>query len=256
MSEIVNLRCASLPLDLESRPERAANGATRAVNDGVPTEAQVLILDTGSERAALIGADLIWFASDQAETLRTEIARRVKCERDFVSLCATHTHGTPNPDARFSVGQCSSELVKHLNARILALTDKALAAPIQTAHITLGHARVPGVSINRRREAWLWQNRRLRRRVQNLPNPSRHLDDRLTVLAFLSEASRQPLALVTHFTCHPVADPADRRGADFPGILRQELRSSFGAETPILFLQSKVPEMQACYSLALPASNR
>ena len=209
----------------------------RETDDAVPTEVQALIIESASSRSVLVGADLIWFASDQAEALRTEIARRAKCERDCVSLCATHTHGKPNPDVRFAYGQCSDALIEHVNACVLGVVEKALSAPSQAVRVARGRARAPGVSINRRREAWLRHGLRLRRRVQNLPNPWRPVDDRVTVLVFLSEASGRAVALITHYACHPVADPADRRGADFPGFLRRDLRRQFGAELVSVFLQ-------------------
>lgn len=237
MSAGIALRAAVVTLGLEHRPEQAVNGARGDARDAAPTEAQVLLFSSGEENAVLVGADVIWFASEQAELLRAEIARRTGAREEAVTLCATHTHGTPDPDRRFAYGQWSAGLVEDISARILQAVDQALTAQPQPVRIAIGRAAAPGIAINRRRVAWLHQGLRWHRRVQNLPNPSRHVDDRVTVLAFLSAESGRPAALAVHFACHPVADPADRRGADFPGFLRQALCRRFGPEMAILFLQ-------------------
>ncbi len=237
MSAPAQLRTAVVSLGLEHQSEQAVNGARGEARDAAPTQVQILLLSAGDGSVVLVGADLIWFASDQARVLRAEIARRTGAAEERVVLCATHTHGTPNPDRRFAYGEWSAALVETINARVLEAVDRALAVKAEPVHIVLGQAAAPGIAINRRRAAWLRDGLRLRRRVQNLPNPARPVDDRVTVLAFLSETHDRPVALAVHFSCHPVADPADRRGADFPGFLRQELGRRFGVETPVLYLQ-------------------
>jgi hypothetical protein len=237
MSGVVELRTATAALGLENRPEQAVNGARGDARDAAPTEVQVLLLSAGDDKAVLVGADLIWFASEQAQSLRAEIARRTGAREETVALCATHTHGTPNPDRRFAYGQWSAALVEHISARVLQAVDQTVAAKAQPLRVAIGRAAAPGIAINRRRVAWLRQGLRLRRRVQNLPNPSRPVDDRVTVIAFLSERTGKAVAMAVHFACHPVADPVDRRGADFPGFLRQELRRRFGPELVSVFLQ-------------------
>lgn len=237
MKDVIELQTGVAALDLEARPERAVNGANGVTGEGAPTETQVFIMTAAGNKAVIVGADLIWFCSKQVEFLRADIARRIGTSEDAIVLCATHSHGTPNPDRRFAYGEWSAGLVEHVNARILAALDSAARAPVQRVTIAVGRASAPGIAINRRRAAWLRQGLRLRRRVQNLPNASRLVDDRVTVLAFLLEGTRRPVALATHFTCHPVADPADRRGADFPGFLRQALGRRFGSDMVCVFLQ-------------------
>ncbi len=233
----MDLRAASMVLDLERRPERAVNGASSADACSVPCEAQVLILSHAEATQVLVGADLVWFGSEQADALRAEIAQRVGCQDADVALCATHTHGTPNPDPRFQYGECSPALIAHLRERILAGVDAAVANPPQAVRLMFGRATAPGVAINRRRMAWLLTGGSIGRRVQNLPNRARPIDERVSVIAFVSKQTNQPAALAVHFACHPVADPANLRGADFPGAVREALRQRFGSSLVSVFLQ-------------------
>jgi len=233
---IFELRAASLALHLEQRPERAVNGAMPGDTWAAPTEAQVLLLRAGRQIAALASADLVWFGSDLADSLRMEIAARLGCDMAAVALCATHTHGTPNPDPRFAYGETSKSLVEHIYRRVIEAVEAALKARPEEVEIAFGRALAPNVAINRRRRAWTRCGIIPLRRTQSLPNHAREIDERISVLSFRASNGR-PKALVSHFACHPVADPVTRRGADYPGLLRQALKARYGADMVCAFLQ-------------------
>ena len=217
--------------------DKAANGASEDDNTASPVEVHVFILGSPGISAVLVGADLIWFSSEQAEHLRGQIAEWTGTQTDAIALCATHTHGTPNPDKRFFHGQWSAAFAETVSAAVGKAVKEAYDAPAQRVRVTVGSARAQGIAINRRRSAWLRHGFRLQRRVQNMPNPTRPVDDRITTIAFVSEESGSLVALAIHFTCHPVADPSNRRGADFPGFLRQALRRRLGSDFGCIFLQ-------------------
>jgi hypothetical protein len=233
---IFELRTASVALGLEQRPERSVNGAKPGDPSAAPTEAQVLLLRAGGQIAALASADLVWFGSDLADSLRTEIASRLGCDTAAVALCATHTHGTPNPDARFAYGEASKSLVEHIRGRVLEGVEAALAARPEEVEIAVGRALAPNIAVNRRRRAWTRRGIVPLRRTQSLPNHAREIDERISVLSFRA-ADGRPKALVSHFGCHPVADPATRRGADYPGLLREALKARHGSGVVCAFLQ-------------------
>lgn len=233
----MGLRAASLPLDLEHRPERAVNGAAREQSCSAPTEVQALVLSCAGRTRALVGADVVWFGAAQAADLRREIAARIGIEERDVALCATHTHGTPNPDRRFAYGEFSDTLLDDMRGRILAAVEAAIGAAVRPVRLVFGQAEAPGIAVHRRRIAWTRRGLRPIRRVQNLPNTLRPIDERVSVLALQSIDDGAYAAVITHFTCHPVADPRDCRGADYPGLLRTLLKARLGAATHCVFLQ-------------------
>jgi hypothetical protein len=237
MANVFELRTASGPLGMEVRPERAVNGAGPCDASVAPSQLQVLVLRSERESAVLVSADVVWFGSALADSLRTEIAARVGCRVAAVALCATHTHGSPNPDPCLTYGESSKELVTHIRERVLAGVDSALAAAPERVEIAVGRAPAPGLAVNRRRVAWGRRGLVPIRRVQRLPNPQRGSDDRVTVIAFRAVADRRPKALIVHFACHPVADPPNRRGTDYPGLLCQALRAHYGEATLCAFVQ-------------------
>jgi hypothetical protein len=235
--DTIELRMAAVPLGLEHCPDQAANGASGNGNGAAPAEVQVFILNAAGNSAVLVGADLIWFSSQQAEYLRGRIAELTGVQAASIALCATHTHGTPNSDERFFRGQWSAAFAEMASDAVLRAVGAAREARAQRVRVMVGSAKAAGIAINRRRSAWLRRGLRLQRRVQNMPNPTRPLDDRVTIIAFVSEGSGKLAALATHFTCHPVADPSNRRGADFPGFMRQALRHRLGSHFESIFLQ-------------------
>lgn len=232
------MRAATAPLRLAERgipPLSSPDGATFTID--VPCEVQALILDRGSDRLVLIGADLLWFSDALTDQLRPEIAATCGVAHAAVALTATHTHGASQPDLRFDMGAKREALCDEIISAVTqAVADALESAPTEvTLSRAVAHA-APDLSVHRRRRAWYLSRQHIGRRVQNLPNGRHPIDRRLTTLAF-RRADGAPAAIVNHFTCHGVADPTGVGGADYPGYLRQALQAKLGVTLPVLFLQ-------------------
>lgn len=232
------LRRATRAFDFSGIAGRLINQpAGVPARDGGDSEIQVLVLDGGpASRLVLVGADLIWFSDTLAELLRRRIAALAGTPAEAVSLTATHTHGTLQPDPRFRYGEYAEDFCQLIIETALAAAAAALAAPAEPVDLAWGSAAAPGLAVNRRRCAPTLSWRPPYWRVQNLPNPARPVNDRLSLLAARS-ADGALRAVVVAFTCHPVCDVPGTRGGDYPAALRRLLRARLGADLPVLFLQ-------------------
>jgi hypothetical protein len=200
---------------------------------------QSLVIETSDarRRLVLITADTIWFSDDGARALRRAVAERAQCDEPSVVLAASHTHGTPQPDRRFRLGEYDPDFERRITEGVLATVETALANSPTAVSIAYGASRLARpAAVNRRRQAWYPKGNRLARRVQNLPNRAAPCDNTASVLAF-RDAGGQPVAVVVHFACHPVSDPDGTLGPDFPGAMREALRSQLPAGTLVGFLQ-------------------
>lgn len=69
------------------------------------------------------------------------------------------------------------------------------------------------------------------------PNPEGPTNELATVALFRSLEDHSVLAFLWNYTCHPVAaQPADAVSPDYPGSVRDELRSIYG-NVPVIFAQ-------------------
>lgn len=234
------LRTAEARLDVSGLRGRLVNqAAERSLRHGGSLMIQSLVIETldARQRLVLITADIIWFSDDGARALRRAVAERACCDEPSVALAASHTHGTPQPDRRFRLGEYDPDFERRITEAVLATVETALASSPREASIAYAASCLAQPSaVNRRRQAWYLKGNRLGRRAQNLPNRSAPCDNAASVLAF-RDAGGQPVAVVVHFACHPVSDPDGTLGADFPGAMREALRSQLRAGTLVGFLQ-------------------
>ncbi len=248
---MVSVRVATILFGLEDRPETAVNGAPAGSKVSTATEVTALILDFigGDKPFVLVTADIIWFSSSLANSLRRQISAIVKTEEARVCLAASHSHGTPNCERAFAIDEWSQALEEHVTLKVLDVVSEALKAQGCDARIRSTKSEVEGLAINRRRKALAFRPT-LSYRLQNLPNRYGICDNSLDVIVVEKKASGQPFALIVRYTCHPVADASNRRGADFPGAFRQTLRREFGPTLPILFLQGFCGDIRPNLQLA------
>ena len=235
---MVSVRVATIAFGLEARPETAINGACTESPVSIPTELAALVVNFNDDPLpfVLVRGDIVWFPCSLADQLRQQISELAHTEEARVCLAASHTHGTPNSDRCFQFEQWSQGLENHIAQSVLRVVDNALKESANQAILKSDRVLLSGLAINRRRLA-LALRPKLGYRMQNLPNPSGTCDDRVDVVVLEDATTRRSLAVITRFTCHPVADANSVRGADYPGFFRHYVQSKLGSETPIFFLQ-------------------
>jgi hypothetical protein len=228
-----NLHAAAAKVDITPPPHTPVVGhvrPTQGVRD--PLHAEVLLLDDGTTKAAILTLDLIFCSQEMAAALRAAVADSSGTPAENILVATSHNHSGPgweaNPD-------WSRQVVKKLAGAV------AKAVPtMRRVSIGYGEDRID-FNINRRKV--------IDGRAVVRLNPDGPCDHRVKVLRFDDGRSLEPLAVLMHAVCHPcVFTWGDRWSApypkgypkmsgDFPGEARAFVEKVYGGRTTALFLQ-------------------
>lgn len=210
------------------------------------------MLDNGSARAALIGADQgmlfegVWAAASK------QIAAELNCPVENIVMSATHSHSTwgagPGPGAgRGQLGPTGDggpgAAAKQPPPPIVAQMVDA----VRQAKVTLQPARVgfgTGFSyLNVNRDAIDPETRRWTQ-APNLDGPS---DKTVAVLKF-ETLTGEPIAVYMTYAMHPVNGfLAGFTGADFPGAACRYIEQAFGDKVVAVFAQGASGDQNPLY---------
>ena len=191
-----------------------------------------------------------------AERLRPEL------ELDDASFlfAASHTHFAPGVDpSKPRLGAADPAYVDlviergvELLSRLARTRSDQGVARVEYRNGFAAHA------INRRRMGWRLSPRAphlLRRAALRAPNANGPRDETVHVVTLIG-SSGGPAAVLWSYACHPVSFAEPRQvSADFPGVVRRALRTAFGHDLPVLFLQGCAGDIRP-RELGLPPSLR
>jgi hypothetical protein len=234
-------RAAHCDVTPRDRPVRLAGFASRqtpvsAVLD--PIEIAALLLEDRGRRCLILGFDLMIVGAELADLISSRLAQ-FGFRPDELMMLASHTHCAPatdsacarlgTPDLQFV--RDAAEAVEMLVRRILAEQPREIS--IEVFRGNLDHA------VNRRRywpfptfdrtQGLQWAS------VTFSPYPAGPRDEQATVILIRAADDRAPLAVFSHYACHPTSVvPPEAISADYPGAIRSLLRTRFG-EIPCLF---------------------
>jgi len=181
---------------------------------------------------------LDWFYS--SPTLRARILARCAGLLDESNLfvAASHSHTSPSTDAtKVGFSKVDEAYVSSVEDAIADRVHSLLrAGDWRTVRLRFTAASCD-CAVHRRRVVWRPEGRRLRRAVSFYPNPEGPRDRELRLLR-VEDVAGGLLAVIWGASCHPTEWPRSRElSSDYPGGVRNALRSHIGGEVPILFLQ-------------------
>ncbi|MCX6380894.1 MAG: neutral/alkaline non-lysosomal ceramidase N-terminal domain-containing protein [Armatimonadetes bacterium] len=194
-------------------------GATR-IHDEL--YARAVVIDDGTTRLVLISADIIVFAPDSVERLRSQIASFLNTEAHCIMLHATHTHGGPYVGIFRCMGEHDTEYMSVLERKIVGCAKQA-AQTLYPVYLTYGETTAQ-IGVKRRQSL---QNGRtvlghdyagvVAPKVQTLN--VNHLDGRLFALLF------------SH-ACHPTTMGGENLAitAEWCGAAVEQLKNRFRTE--------------------------
>ena len=192
-----------------------------------PLSATVLAVRAGDRALALVGLDVVAVGSDFLAAVRRTLPYDVT-----VIACASHTHSGATLqrfpfDSRF-YGIVDDAYLTSVAERIGTAIDEALARALP-ARIGVGCGRVTTVAANRRQS-------------------DGQIDPDLGVIR-VEDVDGRLLVLLLNYACHPTVLHADNRAAsaDFPGAVRQRLRTSLG-DVPILWTTGAAGDQSTRYT--------
>lgn len=185
----------------------ARQGPSVGVHD--PLFAKALVLQSGSQTAAVITCDLLALDADFVASARTAIREATNIPEQAIMIACTHTHSGPATIFLRECGEVNIAYLNQLQTWLVEVTQKA-AASLRPATVGIGFGKVERGTINRRQAG-------------------SDTDTDLSVVA-LQDGAGLPIATLVNYACHPVClDHANRMiSADYPGVLTRKLQEQIG----------------------------
>jgi neutral ceramidase len=204
---------------------------------------RAIVLDNGSTRAALIGADQGGLFETVWQAASKQIAAELNCPVENIVMSATHTHSGWGPGGGFPGMR---RLMPDPNAPPPPIVGQILDA-VRQAKANLQSVRVgfgtgkSYLNVNRDvvdSDTHLWTQ------APNLDGPS---DKTVAVVEFLAP-SGQPIAVYMDYAMHPVNGfLAGITSADFAGAASRYVEQAFDDKTVAVFVQGASGDQNPLY---------
>ena len=201
-----------------------------ALSTGVhdPLFAKAIVIDTGTEKLAIVGLDLGRAPTDD---MMRRIREAIKAESGvgMVMISGSHTHHGPVIELLDQPGKGQGSFdaavtyTRELEANLIAVIDAAAA---DARDAKMGSSAKP-VAMNRNRHSKLE------------PKP---VDSELGLIRF-DDLAGQPIALVVNYAAHATMQPANdlRFSADWPGQMMMAVEEQL--KTNCVFMQGAAGDM-------------
>ncbi|MBN1265179.1 MAG: neutral/alkaline non-lysosomal ceramidase N-terminal domain-containing protein [Anaerolineales bacterium] len=177
-----------------------------------PITGQLLLLEEGDKRIALITMDLIGVELAYSRRVREEVAGVLDTTPEFVLLTCSHTHSGPAGfmSKMLILQREADEGLQEIVCRKLVGAAMEAARNLQPVTLSIGNGTVYGIGTNRNDP-------------KNGP-----FDPELIVLR-MDEKHGEPLAVWMNYGCHPTVLGASNLqiSADYPGAARDALRQIY-----------------------------
>ena len=207
-------------------PHAGWGAQTHLYADGIETDlwATALVVAGGGEMAVIVDLDLVAVSPEDAQAVRSAVARALRIAPEQVRVQETHNHAGPPPSTWAWMEEGTDALKRYYGQ----LPDLAAGA----ARMALGDLRPARagagsgesrVAVNRREAA-------PGGRVVTGTNPGGVIDPHLLVVR-IDALDGGPLAAIIGYTMHPTTmGPTNRRvSADWPGHLKRTVEGLTGA---------------------------
>ncbi len=231
---------------------RVAGYFYERISTGVhdPLKAKAVVLENGTNKAALVFCDLVEMTLPVSVPARKEASARTGIPVSNILICATHSHTGPlfndlrrdifHAAAIEKYGKDPTEPLDYpawLAAQLVDVIVKA-NANIRPAELKAGFAKQEGLAFNRRyfmkngKVAW---NPGLLN--TNIVKPAGPTDPAVPIVFIESVEAKKtkPVGAITIFAMHADTTGGTEFSADYPFYLQEELRKAYGADFISMF---------------------
>lgn len=198
---------------------------------------RAIVLDNGTTRGALVGADLGGLGEDVWTPASQQIATELDCPPQNVILSATHSHSAvPSgpPPVGFPRQQPEPTVAAILDA------VRQAKARLQPARVAFGTG-LSYLNVNRdvvSEETHLWTQ------APNLAGPS----DKTVAVVQLTTPDGEPIAAYVNYAIHPINGYlVGITSADVPGALCRYVEQQFGDRIVVVFSQGASGDQNPLY---------
>lgn len=201
-----------------------------------PIQACIALLKSGDVMLALISLDLCSIEVEDADEIRRMVAEAVDTTFERVLVAVTHNHCAPAAKEHYDAPKNEEFVaqVKHL----LVQSVRETHARLQPAVLGSGFAYENDVTWNRRyvlRNGFAWAHPQLdKMEALYAEGP---VDPQVGVIC-VRDMQGCAMGYVVNFACHPLFYGGQRIAtANFPGVLRRELKKKENPDCVTVFLQ-------------------
>ena len=177
--------------------------------------ANVLIIDNGQAKFALISCDVLSISNTIRDRIRLLIGQKTDLNPNHVLLCGTHSH--TGPAVVGVLGTDADEEYRDWFVKVVADGVKTANSRLQEAMIGIGSGDASGWAFPRR--YWMkgdYVQMHPRKGDPNIVRVQGTADPQVNVL-YVEGGDGQVIAVVVNFGCHPTVVGGDNIiSADFP----------------------------------------
>ena len=137
-------------LNFHKTEYNSVNGGNYKSVESSPCQCAVMIINN---KNIIISADIIWFSNSLVEKLREKIFINKGIKGNDIVFCASHTHGSPNPDPNIGYGVSKDNIELFLYENIYSLICKTFESEEIKVKANFKILKTNNLSINRRRKA-------------------------------------------------------------------------------------------------------
>lgn len=202
----------------------------------IPLEANILAISENNQILVIVSVDWFFISPGLRDRI-LNMSAGCLTETNLI-VAASHTHTSPNTDmTKVGFSAVDSRYVAGVEDTIAHRVTELLRSN-RWRRVHLRYATVDcDCSIFRRRKIWWRKGSGVGRITTIYPNPAGSRDRNLRLLRVEGEDDSL-VAVIWGVSCHPTGWPRVRElSSDYPGGVRQKLRSHSGYEVPVLFLQ-------------------
>lgn len=212
-----------------------------------PLEANLIVLEHKAKKHILLSLDVLFIGQDLKFYIEDLAQQYFKVSSKAIIVCASHTHYAPATDiTKPKLGLVSEKYIQYIKGKLYELFE--ISSQMVADAVTLEKQYFPMHSaVNRRRKGWHIDPVRLRlsNGVYMAPNFENTSHESAHILHFI-DGQKKVKAVLWSYACHPTSFPMQEHiSADFPGIVRADIRSSSEADIPVVFLQGLAGDKRA-----------
>jgi len=141
-------------LDFENIVFNSVNGGNNKSVYSNKFQISILVLyNPHSKPFIILSADLIWFSEELVSALKTKAIRLYNTISHNIVFCASHTHGSPNPNKDILYSETTKMITIHIEKCITNLLEENIQNKKIAIDINSLNIKAPDIAINRRKKA-------------------------------------------------------------------------------------------------------
>lgn len=221
------------PLGLNIPQNMQFNPATGIKND---LYTHAVAVDDGKRTAILVSIDTSGLGAAFADRVRRALQKELGIDPDGVMVSAIHIHtgGPQLMDVYWGQGEDESVNELFLRETVAAAKEAYEKRVPVTAYFAEGREdRISFCRTYRLTDGSIKTNPG-RKHAHEIVEPVTEIDHTLSTLRFVDEAGK-PVCEIVNFACHPDTVGGQEYCADFPGELRENLKTVYGNDYTVLF---------------------